>query len=258
MKNWIAAFAACFAACFASSPTDAATTIGAVGLRDGDELRKQVERFVAAASFRKDDEGIAAFADPSAAERAALSLAPRLAELGVSGEIAISLDSGLTIRLGIGDAAGGADLVVAIGRDGDPSGSGGAATATNSSPGGAALAVGGRGGLGATQGGAATATALHGHALAFGGAGGPDPRHGGPGGPAVANNLDVLGVARARGGDGGSNGGVGGSAVATAGQAEAARAVVNVPGGAGSDFKGGRGAFASLGGGAVEGSYGND
>lgn len=171
-------------------------------------LEDHVSRFLAAIEIARDLEARRVVVKrPEVIASAVRALAARLAESGIDGETALTTHDGWRVRLGSSVSEGAADVVVAWGDDADAFMSGQDAKASNSEPGGAAIAVGGDGGAGATQGGTGTAVAAGGDAIAAGGAGGDGGEvGGGPGGDATAENGASDGAAIARGGDGGDPG----------------------------------------------------
>lgn len=218
-----------------------------------------VSAFVSAAQIEKNQgTSTTSVGNSDAVPAAAAALAECLKACGFSGEKQITLANGLTVRVGMPSASGAADFVIAVGAAGGPGAKGGDASATNTQPGGAAVAVGGAGGSGATQGGNGTATSNGGDAVGHGGAGGgAGSNAGGPGGSGSAENKSGNGTAKSKGGTGGNPGGAnetggsGGNATAKAGNASA-----SLIGGSGGTGTHGTGASASISGGNSTGSNG--
>lgn len=220
-----------------------------------------VSAFVSAAQIEKNQgNSTTTVGNSDAVPAAAAALAECLKACGFSGEKQITLANGLSVRVGMPSALGAADVVIAVGAAGEgPGAPGGNASATNTQPGGAAVATGGAGGSGATPGGTGAATSNGGDAVGHGGAGGgAGSEAGGSGGSGSAENKNGNGTAKSKGGAGGNPGGAnetggsGGNATAKAGGASSSH--TGGPGGTGTH---GTGASASISGGNSTGSNGS-
>lgn len=161
---------------------------------------------------------------PGDVAAAAEDLAACLKNRGMSsGSTSVSVPGFGTVIVGFKNAAGAADLVVAVGSEGGTGMQGDDAAAENTQSGGAAVAVAGEGGPGETGGCDASSTSNGGTSVAIGGAGGDGATGaGGPGGAGKATDKLQGGKAVAKGGDGGdpalnAPGGTGGGATANCG-----------------------------------------